>query len=68
MDTIVLRAKQNVIGFTISYCKFFERVSIDQKSRILIINMEDVLPSLNYTSIDFHMKSVWMRSIVTYTG
>ena len=37
-NTIVSQAKQNVVGFSESYSKFIERVSIDQNSKSLIIN------------------------------
>ena len=37
-NTIVSQAKQNVVGFTASYTKFIERVSIDQNSKSMITN------------------------------
>ncbi len=37
-NTIVSQAKQNVIGFSGSYAKFIERITIDQASKSLITN------------------------------
>jgi len=37
-NTIVSQAKQNVIGFSASYAKFIERITINQSSKSLITN------------------------------
>ena len=37
-NTIVSQAKKNVVGFSVSYSKFIERVTIDQSSKSLITN------------------------------
>lgn len=37
-NTIVSQAKKNVLGFSVAYSKFIERVSIDQNSKSMITN------------------------------
>ena len=37
-NTIVSQAKRNVVGFSVSYPKFIERVTIDQSGKSLITN------------------------------
>ena len=37
-NTIVSQAKNNVVGFSVSYSKFIQRVTIDQSSKSMITN------------------------------
>ena len=50
-NTVVTQAKKGVPGFAIAYAKFIEKVTINQRSKSLIVNYSR---SLAYVALHFN--------------
>ena len=57
-NTIVSQAKRNVVGFSVSYSKFIERVTIDQSSKSLITNYSRSIAAIALQSGDCSRKTI----------